>query len=233
MKSLSHLTILLMLFTAVTLVAQSNGPKEVKFSVHEAKTGKLYYHGTEKVTYGSLITKQASYLTPEGTLALSESSSFEASNYKLHNFRYKNHLTGKTLEVDLHGDTYTIRSLKDKSSDWESKKLPYEENMTHGQCFRELVIREWKKLSSDQAISFKLISPSRFSAYRFEIVRDSSDENRYLLQPQSFFLKQMVPDMWFTIKGQQKPSIKSFTGPTELPINGKTNQIVEVRFEGL
>ncbi len=233
---MSRILILCFYATIGNASPQSSQNYRIDFTVNDPESYKVYYKGHEDITLTpDTIEKKAYYYDLKNQPVQTEFVTFTKKDFVVKTYDYNNIPTGEMSRIRTKNKKINI-TYRPPGGLLKTGTMTWEENMYHGKSFHQLILKHWDQLSRGQDFEFKLLLPYRFESLDFAIVKKSvkivgkKSLITFALQPQSFIIRQFAPDLEAEYTNEKDPKIKSFYGPTTLPINGETGQMVRILF---
>ena len=235
---MKHFALITFLFPfSLLAAAPSSQSFRVDFTVHTPNSKSASYKGFEDIEIkDGFLIKNSSYFDLKGRLVLEEKVKFLNKSLKLQSYSYKNKVSGvETKALLVNGDKLKVNHREVDKPPQEGE-IQWTERSIHGKSFHELILKNWNSLKKGTPLKFDLVLPIRFTSVSFALTLEKKETREgipfyiYNLAPDSFFIRQFVPEMSFTYKENKNPRIVSFKGPTALPINGETGKTVVVKF---
>lgn len=226
------------LFLINTIAHSQDKTKDyrIDFTINDPKSDEVYYKGYEDIKFkDNMVDKKTYYFDLNDKQVQTEFVMFTKDDLVVKSYDYQNELTGEMSYVRTEKNKIKIR-YRPPGGKEKSGEMTWEDQMYHGKTFHQLILRNWAPLTQGKDFEFTLLIPYRFESLGFKIKRKDmkkSDNKTYYtfsLEPQNFIIKQLAPDLEAVYEGGSQPKIKSFYGPTTLPIKGEADRMVLIKF---
>lgn len=208
----------------------------IDFTIEQKKTGNVVYSGYEDIVEkDGKVEKKAYYKDPKGNVVQTEFFSYDSKTLQILDYEYINKLTNESTILKSTGKDVAISYRGKQEKDYKKGKITWTDTTYHGKTFNQLILKHWDSIVSGKDFEFDLFLPFRFETIPFALVLKEKTEKgeRYVfaVEAQNFIVRQFAPTLEATYYDKPKRQISSFYGPTTLPINGETGEMVVVKFE--
>jgi len=186
--------------------AKANG-KEDDVSIFKAfdlENNKPVYVGFQTLSVeDTTLVQKVSYTREDGTLIHARDQLFNKDTLAVVSLKGEDQRTGRVEEIQVQGDTITLKFKKNKTSKLETTTLKAKSNQYIGATMPFLIQQKWEELQAGKEVTFDLIVVSRLEELGFRLIKDRDDQVKgqsvsvIRLEPTSWVIKKIAPKMSF------------------------------------
>jgi hypothetical protein len=229
------LALFLLLFS-VPLLAEIRDGDLIRFEVVDARSGARLYEGFESIEVkGGVVSKRTVYRAPDAGEVMVEQVRYALDSLKVDEFVSELPLSGEVTRLRSDGDSLEVSYVERRGEEpRRSDALSWDEKTRIGKTLHHIIVRAWDRLLSGQPERFKLLVPSKFSSYDFQLVHRRADPATrdglfvFRLEPSSWLMRGLVDPMDFYYDAERR-AVK-YVGPSTVGYYDDPDRTVEIRF---